>query len=206
VDKQRRRKKKKNKFTRRRKKERIWFQHPKPRFPRLFRFPRLPEGHEDELQLLPLLRQMRTDYPPPYYDPYRDGVVNTAESIISRAVGLTIEKLKEKSVYHGLSDEGTRFEMVRALYLHYRSRKLELGFPLVAYGENHENENPALCDCGKVKADSSKIKRFPRLPIKRFPRLPKRFPRLPENRVYDMRTLYLTDRKLYDETMKRLHG
>jgi len=146
---------------------------------------------------------MREEYPAPYYNPARDGAWNPAEAIIHWLAEASIEKLQEKCLYHGLNETGTRFQMIKAMYLHYRSSILKLGFPFTAYGPEHENDNPTQCNCGKMKKH---VKRFPRLPH-RFPRTI-RFPRLhklnfsePSNdgdwlKVYFKEYRKLTGRKL----------
>jgi len=131
------------------------------------RFPRLRNDEETELFLQ--LGQMRRDFPPPKYSKTRDGAWNPAEIVISWLVNIGIIKLRERCSYHGLSDDGTHFDLIKSVYLHWRAGKV--GLP--PYGAGFPRDHEPQCACGMMKPE---IKRFPRLQP-RFPRL-LRFPRL----------------------------
>ncbi len=149
----------------------------------VFRFPRLEKWDSGEVLMLGDLRKA---YPPPKYDPKRDGAWDPAEYVLSWLLRCEEEKLREKAKYHGLCDEGTKSELIKRLYLHWRASKLNSqkknsvflsNFPFVAYGPGFERVEIPECSCGKTKVDEGKIRRFPRIDkfggVPRFPRMKK---------------------------------
>lgn len=149
---------------------------PKPRFPRMAK-------DEERAHILTRLAKLRVEYPPPYYDKWRDGAYDPTESVLKWLVDLHIDVLRRKCKWHGLADDGNRFDLTKRMYLHFRSSKLRLGYPWTGYGPEHRQAYLPECTCGRVRKI---VKRFPREIIHRFPRTkffprPYRFARLPRD-------------------------
>lgn len=169
----------KKKHYRRRKRKNATFQEKV-----IQRFPRLTDAlSPSRIRALVKWRKIKLEYPPPYYDPWRDGACDPAEAIFTFSLHLKMKKLRKLAMKHGLWEEGERWELIKRIYLHWRSGKCRLGYPFTAYGIGHERYYEPTCVCGSI---TKEVKRFPRLPPKKRASDNIRFPRLPtSSRFWD---------------------
>lgn len=134
-----------------------------------------------------LVAEIKLEFPYPAYNPRTDGSHNPGEYVLTDIAKQDVGSLKERCTKHGLSDEGEKADLVRRLWRHWRSGRLEIGFPFWGYGPGYERVVTPSCSCGRLRGMKT-ITRFPRIPkmkgangmdVIRFPR-PIRFPRTNE--------------------------
>lgn len=166
------------------------------------RFPRLRDKRQ--IRVLRFLHKLRTKYPIPSYNPKYDGSWNPGLGVLDGLIKLEKKKLKRMCFKHSLETFGSRFKLIRRMYLHWRASKLVLGSPYIGYGEGYKSTKTPSCPCGfyprseverinmekaiavvkKVCAMQGKVFRLGADGKMRFPRLRKgkdgkyRFPRL----------------------------
>lgn len=150
------------------------------------RFPRLSKDGKDDIVLR--FRRLRKKYPAPDYDRHRDGSWNPGDYIPTWLMSQDKEKLKQLCKRHRLDHYGSRWRLVKRMYLHWRAAKLKIAgnhSEYFGYGKGYENVDIPVCSCGSVrKADMDLIekkkeedKRIRKEQMERFLAPVKRFPR-----------------------------
>lgn len=149
-------------------------------FRHIDRFPRLvKKDREKILKRLRFLDRLRAEYPAPAYNPHYDGSWNPAGFVLGAQVDRSTDHLRGLVEKHGMDPSGSRQDLMRQMYLHWRAAKLGIGYPFYGYGPGYRCVVPKpTCVCGFMRNTSMtrfpRTKRFPRLIIKgqiiRFPR------------------------------------
>lgn len=153
------------------------------------RFPRLSKDGSDDIVLR--FRRLRREYPPPEYDRQIHGSWNPGDYIPTWLMKQDRKKLKHLCKQHSLDRHGSRWELVKRMYLHWRAAKLKIAgnhSEYYGYGKGYENVKIPVCSCGSVekrdmemrekKREEAKILAKEQLarflaPIQRFPRYPR---------------------------------
>ena len=124
------------------------------------RFPRLP-GHGETDEIILKFIELRKKYPAPEYN-WRGGAWNPGDYLPAWSMKQNTEHLQALCEKHSLKSEGSRWKLIKRLYLHWRASRLktiEKGFEFYGYGEGFENIQIPSCHCGNQRVP----KRFPRL-------------------------------------------
>jgi len=150
------------------------------------RYPRIPPGNDILIKDILFAQALRAKYPAEYQPRNLCRVYNSASWVLSGILECPEDRLPVWGTTHGLSLEGSRHDLIRRLWLHWRAFGMKLGNP-IGYGKGFEKVGMATCVCSfykverfpreEKKAMKKAIIRFPREENKRFPRL-KLFPRL----------------------------
>ena len=148
------------------------------------RFPRTNGDNPD----LVYMSKIRRKYPPPAYNPKRDGSYDPADTVIKAGLSQKKKKLRKLCRRHGLDYTGNKQKLMKRMYLHWRDMKFFLfnenvnDYPWAGYGPGYERVNPPQCTCGsRQRFEERKKKAFHDDGIRRFPRHP-RFPRTKKGR------------------------
>lgn len=112
---------------------------------------RFPRTRDSEMLYL---AKIRVKYPPPPYDPRRDGSWNPADGIFDWLFRKKKKKLRKLCKRHALEHRGSKVKLVKRLYLHWRAKKLGLGNPQVGYGPGYECVDIPTCSCGVISRKS----------------------------------------------------
>lgn len=157
----------------------------KPRFPRLAGG----EGGEDD-EIVLRFRKLRKKHPAPEYNRHRDGSWNPGDYLPTWLMKQTTEQLRYLCKRHALNRHGSRWRLVKRMYLHWRASRLQIcgkGFEYFGYGVGYENVRDPECSCGSLRKkdweriqkrkEEQKIAAREQLakflePVMRFPRLP----------------------------------
>lgn len=117
--------------------------------------------------------QLRAEYPAPEYNPRFDGAWNPASVILGWLAKLGLTKLRGLCIKHSLDPSNGKRDMIKRMYLHWRSSRMKLrtGASYYGYGEGFMNTRKPDCTCGFLRIPT--VRFFRRM---RFPR-PMRFPR-----------------------------
>src|SRR5437667_426758 len=117
----------------------------------IIRFPRT----EDQAVLF--MSIVRSKYKPPAHNPHVDGEYNPADMIIRWLLGLKKKDLRYRCECHSLDSIGTRFQLLKRMYLHWRAAKLATLMEklvgkgtYIGYGKGYENTRKPTCHCGSM--------------------------------------------------------
>lgn len=110
------------------------------------RFPRL-EGERDESNWK-FLSRLRQRYPLPVYRWQYDGSTNPGVDVLTGLLDRSKKQLRRYAHMHALDEEGSRFQLIKRLYLHWRSSRLQLGKRYIGYGKHHQSTRTPTCICG----------------------------------------------------------
>ena len=139
------------------------------------------------------VNRMRVKYPPPAYDPRRDGGWNPADGVLEAILGYDKKKLRKLCKKHALDHVGPRRKLVVRLYLHWRAAKLKIGKTYYGYDKGYESTRTPDCVCGctpvaymeriEKEKERRKLERKAQRKLLFAPRT-YRFPRYKEGRIH----------------------
>lgn len=117
---------------------------------------RYPRSEEQIVQYIAKLRRI---YPPPKYNSKTDGTSGDPASFILNSLATYKKsKLRKYCDKHALETIGSRFKLIKRLYLHWRAFKLQTGEPYVGYGKGFESTRTPTCICAFNKVEYEKKK------------------------------------------------
>lgn len=153
----------------------------------ILRFPRTKDSE------MVYLAKIRTKYPPPPYNPRTDGSLNPADWIFDWLCKRKTKKLRKLCVKHALDNTGSRRQLIKLMYLHWRAVKSGIGKEWIGYGPGYENTRmPDCCPSAKsreyvkkAQAQEEKWKEHKRY-MRKYVMLPSRirFPRYSKKRIH----------------------
>ncbi len=139
------------------------------------------------------LAKIRAQYPSPPYNPKTDGSWNPADGIFDWLLKCDNQKLQQLCSRHALDHTGSRRELVKRMYLHWRANKLGKGKIWIGYGKGYENVRIPDCPCGSknkmwmqmAEARKEELKEMAKRERKRIMEPSKfRFPRYRKDRIH----------------------
>jgi hypothetical protein len=151
----------------------------------IFGKPRFPRVAKEDVEIIRWFIRMRKKYPPPPYDRHQHGSWYPGDYIPNWLMIQTTEHLQELCEKHALKSKGSRWKLIKRMYLHWRASKLKIGKVYYGYAKGYDYQRIPTCPCGSVlkkemeaaEKKREQLRELARQQLRKFLEPVQRFPR-----------------------------